>query len=415
MKQRLTTYTFTPGAAGAGTVDFSGVSGFDKRGLLAIINGAATLYAAGSPTLSGAWSGAVLTLAVATTGMSGTDPLLVLYDDAASPASAAKQDTGNVSLAALVTALAGVLKNELVDQNGVPIQRGNPLLTHAVDTVILPFRPEQWKTSTTSNAGSNMGPTENWTSSSVYESNFVAGGYDLPLAITVNAAALGATMYGTIVEGYIFGSVFNLIRCVANSAAVIPSNPCTVSIDGVAYQIDSRVPWLDYPVQPQMDNGLIFQRARVAHGLHDGEHHVVLQFPMASDGVTNRYWRFEGFEVERTATQQPPPTAEYFDNAQAVSLSTSSSAPSLISIRAQTSPPVLALRNIYLTNPNGSATTFYWRVNLPNGPGASSSWMQRTIAAGDGAWLWPTDAPRPQEIQIYASAANALAKATYWR
>ncbi|MDE2363139.1 MAG: hypothetical protein KGM42_10725 [Hyphomicrobiales bacterium] len=102
MKQRLTTYTFNPAAK---TIDFSALAGFDFRGLLAIIHGpsGATLYAAGVAALAASVSGAVVTLnaSVGTMGMASADPLLVFYDDGASPASAGAQSTGNASLASI--------------------------------------------------------------------------------------------------------------------------------------------------------------------------------------------------------------------------------------------------------------------------------------------------------------------------
>jgi hypothetical protein len=305
----------------------------------------------------------------------------------------------------------------LQDPSGVPIGRGNALAVRDVRTVVLPFRKEAWTLAYTgsSSAGATLAPAENFTSAGGYDSGYMGGGYDLPLSATVNASNPAAFMAGVAVSGYFDGSVFGLVRYILNAATDNPAYPFTAVIDGVAFQADPRTPWIDYPVQAAMDSGLKYQRLILARGLHSGRHRVVLHFPMDPAGVTNRSWRFEALVVEETETQRAPPAAEIFQNAQTIALSTSSTSPTLVAIRGATAPGVLAIRNIFLSNPTGSAAQVFWRPNLPNGPGASSPWLQRTLAAGDGDWLFRTDAPKPQEIQLYGSAANLLAAATYWR
>ena len=81
-------YTFTPGASGVGTVNLSGIAGFNINFLVAIINQTrgTTIYATGATelrytALSGvAQESATLTLFVDTTGHSSSDLLQVIYD-----------------------------------------------------------------------------------------------------------------------------------------------------------------------------------------------------------------------------------------------------------------------------------------------------------------------------------------------
>lgn len=74
--------TFTPGAAGAGTLDLSGIAGFDIRRLIAVINLTrnAVLYIPSSTPYAGI-AGAVLTLSVDTSTHNAADQLWVKYDD----------------------------------------------------------------------------------------------------------------------------------------------------------------------------------------------------------------------------------------------------------------------------------------------------------------------------------------------
>jgi hypothetical protein len=86
MKSILSTNpTFTPGAANAGTLDFSAVNGFNIAGLLAVLNQTrgTLLYATGqSSTGYFSWNSGtkVLTLKVDTSTHSSGDQLQVIYD-----------------------------------------------------------------------------------------------------------------------------------------------------------------------------------------------------------------------------------------------------------------------------------------------------------------------------------------------
>jgi hypothetical protein len=79
-----TTYTFTPGASGVGTVDLSGISSFDKKYLVSIINQTkgVIIYATGSSTLKYTnVAGTVVTLFYDTSTMSSGDTLQVVYQE----------------------------------------------------------------------------------------------------------------------------------------------------------------------------------------------------------------------------------------------------------------------------------------------------------------------------------------------
>lgn len=78
MKDILTTYTFN---AVAKTVDFSAYAAFDVKRLIAIINDktGTVMYSVGGVKYASV-SGSVVTLSYTDTGLSGTDPLTVIYD-----------------------------------------------------------------------------------------------------------------------------------------------------------------------------------------------------------------------------------------------------------------------------------------------------------------------------------------------
>ncbi len=85
MKKFITpAYTFTPGASGVGTVDLTGISAFNVKNLVAIINQTrgVVIYATGSPaTRYTAVASTLVTLFYDTTGQSGADTLQVIYED----------------------------------------------------------------------------------------------------------------------------------------------------------------------------------------------------------------------------------------------------------------------------------------------------------------------------------------------
>jgi hypothetical protein len=79
-------YTFTPGASGVGTVNLSGIAGFNIKYLVAIINQTrgVTIYATGSTaTRYTALAGTTLTLFADTSDHNSSDVLQVIYEDQA--------------------------------------------------------------------------------------------------------------------------------------------------------------------------------------------------------------------------------------------------------------------------------------------------------------------------------------------
>ncbi|HNC40286.1 MAG TPA: hypothetical protein PK522_00725 [Nitrosomonas sp.] len=126
MKKFITpAYTFTPGGSGVGTVDLSGISGFNVKNLVAVINQTrgVVIYATGqSSTRYTNVTGTTVTLFYDTTGQSGSDVLQVIYEDnstdqpvsvssSALPtgaATSANQNTGNTSLSNIDTATTGI-------------------------------------------------------------------------------------------------------------------------------------------------------------------------------------------------------------------------------------------------------------------------------------------------------------------
>jgi hypothetical protein len=117
------TYTFTPGASGVGTVNLSGISAFDVKRLVAVVNQTrgVVIYATGSTsTRYTAVSGSTLTLFADTTGQNSADVLQVIYEEPDSPlpagaATSALQSAANASLVSADAKLDGLTSNgELV-------------------------------------------------------------------------------------------------------------------------------------------------------------------------------------------------------------------------------------------------------------------------------------------------------------
>ena len=110
-------YTFTPGASGVGTVDLSGISGFDKKFLVSIINQTSgiIIYSTASDTLKYTnVTGTTVTLFKDTSAMSSGDILQVIYEEQTSvlptgASTSALQTTGNASLASIDSKLTNPL------------------------------------------------------------------------------------------------------------------------------------------------------------------------------------------------------------------------------------------------------------------------------------------------------------------
>lgn len=104
-------YTFTPAANGnPGTINFAGVSGFNKAQLLGVkhLPTGRTLYAP-LATTSGAFTGSILTLTVDTTGFNAADALQISY---ASNAIGSPTDPAPASDAA-TSSLIGLIRRAL--------------------------------------------------------------------------------------------------------------------------------------------------------------------------------------------------------------------------------------------------------------------------------------------------------------
>ena len=85
MKRPITpAYTFTPGSS---TLNLSGIAGFNVAHLFAVIDlkTGALIYAPLAGTGYSALSGTTLTLQASMAGLGASDPLMILYDDAAAP------------------------------------------------------------------------------------------------------------------------------------------------------------------------------------------------------------------------------------------------------------------------------------------------------------------------------------------
>lgn len=80
-------YTFTPGRAGSGTINLSGIANFNIKKLVAVINQThgIIIYQSDNPGLRFVENtGATIRLLVDTSYMSSADTLQVLYDDGSS-------------------------------------------------------------------------------------------------------------------------------------------------------------------------------------------------------------------------------------------------------------------------------------------------------------------------------------------
>ena len=103
MKYPLAPATYSFNAA-AGTITFSGTIPADISNILHVTNitrGVLYFQPQAGSSYAGTYASPTLTLAASTVGHSNTDKLLIVYDDGGVGATAAKQDTGNTSLASL--------------------------------------------------------------------------------------------------------------------------------------------------------------------------------------------------------------------------------------------------------------------------------------------------------------------------
>lgn len=138
MKQFVTpSYTFTPGASGVGTVDLFGITDFDARKLVSVINqtrGVVIYSTGGAATRYTAVSGSTLTLNVDTSTHSAGDALQVIYE-VTDPQPVSDDTVGNLLLRILQMLMAPLgYDKSLGRQRGTVVVETLPTLA-AVTTV----------------------------------------------------------------------------------------------------------------------------------------------------------------------------------------------------------------------------------------------------------------------------------------
>ena len=114
-------YTFNPGA---GTLNLSGIANFSVANLFTVIDlkTGALIYAPLAGYGFSAVSGTTLTLQAPMAGLAGSDPLMIIYDDAASPLQRAS--AGDTALA--VGGTAQTLFGGATPPNGWKIANPDP-------------------------------------------------------------------------------------------------------------------------------------------------------------------------------------------------------------------------------------------------------------------------------------------------
>lgn len=122
MKYPLAPSTYSFNAA-AGTITFSGTIPADINNIMHVTNitrGVLYFQPQAGAAYSGTYSSPTLTLSASTVGHSNTDKLLIVYDDGGVGATAAKQDTGNTSLASIDSKTATLVSGRVpVDGSAV--------------------------------------------------------------------------------------------------------------------------------------------------------------------------------------------------------------------------------------------------------------------------------------------------------
>lgn len=101
-------YTFTPGASGVGTIDLSGITSFDIKRLIAVINQTDGVLIYSTANVSKRYTsvvGNVVTLFADTSTMDASDVLQVVYEAEDTHATSAKQDLEKAVLDNILTKL----------------------------------------------------------------------------------------------------------------------------------------------------------------------------------------------------------------------------------------------------------------------------------------------------------------------
>lgn len=147
MKQFIIpSYTFTPGASGVGTVNLSGISGFDVKYLAAIINqtrGVIIYSTADTTKRFTNVTGTTITLFADTTGQNAADVLQVIYEDTTlNPLTNAQLRAAAVPVSGTVTANTGLtqpLTDAQLRATAVPVSGTFFQATQPVSAASLPL------------------------------------------------------------------------------------------------------------------------------------------------------------------------------------------------------------------------------------------------------------------------------------
>jgi hypothetical protein len=103
MKILVKNYTFNPGTANSGTIQFNSYSSLTLNQVLLITNTTKNtiIYNFADPTVGGSMSGSTLSLSANTSSMSSGDSLQIFIDDFDLPADQANQLTSNSILSSI--------------------------------------------------------------------------------------------------------------------------------------------------------------------------------------------------------------------------------------------------------------------------------------------------------------------------
>jgi hypothetical protein len=137
-KKLLTSYTFTPGAANAGTLVVSGTYALEQFLLVTNVTTGATIYQFNSPAKGGAVStgggNTTLTLEYSTSGMSSSDRLQVFVDDGLNPqvtlANAQVEVTNDAGNPLPVSGTVAVSGTTAVSATALPLPSGAATATN---------------------------------------------------------------------------------------------------------------------------------------------------------------------------------------------------------------------------------------------------------------------------------------------
>ena len=265
-------YTFTPGASGVGSVNLSGISGFDVKYLVSIINQTRgeIIYSTASATLKFTnVTGTTVTLFKDTSAMNASDVLQVIYEVQSQvlptgAATEAKQDVGNSSLSSIDTKLPAQVGGK------VPVDTG---LVQSLTDAQLRATPVPVSGTVTANTGLSQPLTD----AQLRASSVPVSAASLPLpsgAATEAKQDVGNTSLSSIdtkTPALVSGKVpveTGLSQPLTDSE--LRANPVPVSVSGIATaanqttgnsllsSIDGKTPTLDnskQPVIPSMTNG----------------------------------------------------------------------------------------------------------------------------------------------------------------